>query len=193
MHALAVHRTLAELLRPDDCLVFDGGDFCHWGRSYHRARLPRRWWYLPTIGLLGSALPAAIAAKIAHPERRVIAFTGDGAFGFNAMEIETALRHNLPVVFVVDNNQGILGSTIESTLFAGEYPERVGMYVPDARYDRMIEAFGGHGEHVERPEEIRPALERALAADRAACINVVIDPTERQAGRTVSQLRDMGY
>ncbi len=146
-----------------------------------------------TNACIGTGVPFAIGAKLARPDVPVISVNGDSAFGFNGMEMETALRHNLPVVFVVDNNQGILGSTIEGTLFEGDYPERVGMYVPDARYDKIIEAFGGHAEHVERPEEIGPALQRALAAGRAACINVAIDPEERQAGRTVSQSRDMGY
>ena len=146
-----------------------------------------------TNACIGTGVPFAIGAKLARPEATVISVNGDSAFGFNGMEIETALRHDLPIVFVVDNNQGILGSTLERSLFAEDYPERVGMYVPEARYDKMMDAFGGHAEHVERPEEIAPALERALAADRAALIDVAIDPEERQLGRTVSQLRDMGY
>ncbi|MYE46956.1 MAG: thiamine pyrophosphate-binding protein [Chloroflexi bacterium] len=146
-----------------------------------------------TNACIGTGVPFAIGAKLARPEATVISVNGDSAFGFNGMEIETALRHDLPVVFIVDNNQGILGSTLETSLFGEDYPERVGMYVPEARYDRVMEAFGGHAEHVERPEEIAPALERALGAGRAALIDVAIDPEERQMGRTVSQLRDMGY
>ena len=146
-----------------------------------------------TNACIGTGVPFAIGAKLARPEATVISVNGDSAFGFNGMEIETALRHDLPVVFIVDNNQGILGSTLETSLFGEDYPERVGMYVPEARYDRVMEAFGGHAEHVERPEEIGPALERALGAGRAALIDVAIDPEERQMGRTVSQLRDMGY
>ena len=146
-----------------------------------------------TNACIGTGVPFAIGAKLARPEATVISVNGDSAFGFNGMEIETALRHNLPVVFIVDNNQGILGSTLEGALFPEDYPERVGMYVPEARYDKVMEAFGGHAEHVERPEEIAPALQRALASGRAALIDVAIDPEERQMGRTVSQLRDMGY
>ncbi len=146
-----------------------------------------------TNACIGTGVPFAIGAQLARPEATVISVNGDSAFGFNGMEIETALRHNLPVVFIVDNNQGILGSTLEQGLFGDDYPERVGMYVPEARYDKVMEAFGGHAEHVERPEEIGPALQRALAAGRAALIDVAIDPEERQMGRTVSQLRDMGY
>ncbi|MYI83363.1 MAG: thiamine pyrophosphate-binding protein [Chloroflexi bacterium] len=146
-----------------------------------------------TNACIGTGVPFAIGAQLARPEATVISVNGDSAFGFNGMEIETALRHNLPVIFIVDNNQGILGSTLEQGLFGDDYPERVGMYVPEARYDKVMDAFGGHAEHVERPEEIGPALQRALAAGRAALIDVAIDPEERQMGRTVSQLRDMGY
>ena len=146
-----------------------------------------------TNACIGTGVPFAIGAQLARPEATVISVNGDSAFGVNGMEIETALRHNLPVIFIVDNNQGILGSTLEQGLFGDDYPERVGMYVPEARYDKVMDAFGGHAEHVERPEEIGPALQRALAAGRAALIDVAIDPEERQMGRTVSQLRDMGY
>ncbi|MGH8056871.1 MAG: thiamine pyrophosphate-binding protein, partial [Candidatus Entotheonellia bacterium] len=81
MHAMYVHKTLANFLTAEDCLCFDGGDFCHFGRAFHLARRPRRWWYVPTLGMLGSALPTALAAKLAYPDARVVAITGDGAFG----------------------------------------------------------------------------------------------------------------
>ena len=87
-----------------------------------------------TNACIGTGVPFAIGAQLARPEATVISVNGDSAFGFNGMEIETALRHNLPVIFIVDNNQGILGSTLEQGLFGDDYPERVGMYVPEARY-----------------------------------------------------------
>ena len=127
-------------------------------------------------GCMGVGVPFAIGAKLARPDVPVISFNGDAAFGFNGMEMETAIRHDLPVVFVVDNNDGIMGSVLERQMFQSGHAERVAMYAPGVRYDRIIEAFGGHGEHVERPDEIRPALERAFASGRAACINVRVDP-----------------
>lgn len=171
MHALYVHKTLSEHLRPDDCLVFDGGDFCHWGRSFHRARLPRRWWYLPSIGLLGSALPTALAVKLAHPERRVIAFTGDGAFGFNAMEFDTALRHELSVVVVLGQDAAW---GIDRHIQIGVYGRPTATDLVHRRYDKVVEALGGHGEYVERPEDLVPAFQRALAANKPALLNVRI-------------------
>lgn len=171
MHALYVHTALGGLLRPDDSLVFDGGDFCHHGRSFHKARLPRRWFYLPTIGLLGSALPTALAVKLAHPERRVIAFTGDGAFGFNAMEFDTALRHNLPVVMVLGNDAAW---GIDRHIQIGVYGRPTATDLVQRRYDKVVEGLGGHGEYVERPEELVPAFERALASGKPALLNVAI-------------------
>ena len=104
LHATYVHKEIARHLNDDDFLVFDGGDFCHFGRAYIPARSARTWWYLPTLGMLGSSLPTAIAAKVAYPDRRVVMFTGDGAFGFNGMEFDTAVRHNLAVVAIMGND-----------------------------------------------------------------------------------------
>ena len=85
MHALFVHKIVKSMLRSDDCLVFDGGDFCHFGRSLLPALKPKRWFYVSSLGMLGSSLPTALAAKVAYPDSRVVMFTGDGAFGFNGM------------------------------------------------------------------------------------------------------------
>ena len=81
-HAMEIFKYMKTIITPDDCLVFDGGDFCHFGRAYLPAHLPNRWWYVPTLGMLGTALPTGIAAKLANPNRRVFIFNGDGAFGF---------------------------------------------------------------------------------------------------------------
>ena len=124
-------------------------------------------------------VPYAVGAKAAFPHRTVVCVTGDSAFGFNAMEVETAVRHNLPIVIVVDNNEGIYGDESQR-LFNPDYPERVGMFLANARYDLMVEAFGGHGELVERPQDLRPALERALRSGKVACVNVKTDPTARE-------------
>ena len=104
MHAMQVFKEVRRHLGPDDFLTFDGGDFCHFGRAYLPALAPHRWWYVSTLGMLGSSLPTAIAAKVAYPDSRVFAFTGDDAFGFNGMEFDTAVRHNLPVVGIMGND-----------------------------------------------------------------------------------------
>ena len=171
MHAMFVHKTIESLLRPDDCLVFDGGDFCHFGRSFLPARLPARWHYVSTLGMLGSALPTAMAAKLAHPDSRVIVFSGDGAFGFNGMEFDTAVRHNLDIVTVLGNDAAW---GIDRQIQLGLYGRPVATDLLPSRYDLVAQGLGGHGELVERPEDLKPALERAFSSGRPALLNVAV-------------------
>ena len=171
MHAMYVHKTLEEALRPDDCLVFDGGDFCHFGRARLPARNKGRWSYVSTLGMLGSSLPTALATKLAFPESRVIVLSGDGAFGFNGMEFDTAVRHNLKVTCVLGNDSAW---GIDRQIQLGLYGRPVATDLLPTRYDTVVEGLGGYGELVETPEQLRPALERALASDRPALVNVSV-------------------
>ena len=171
MHASYVHKALRDHLRRDDFLVFDGGDFCHFGRAYIPALSPRSWFYVSTSGMLGPTLPTALAAKIAHPDRRVIALTGDGAFGFNGMEFDTAVRHNLAVVAVMGNDSAW---GIDRQIQLGVYGKTVATDLLPTRYDLVVRGLGGHGEHVENPEELSPAIERSLKLARPALINVQV-------------------
>jgi acetolactate synthase-1/2/3 large subunit len=115
-----------------------------------------------------------MAAKLAHPHRQVILLAGDGALGFSMMEFDTMARHRIPVVCVVGNNGiwalekhpmlNMLGLSVAADL------------APRTRYDKVVEALGGYGEMVDRPDQIRPALDRAFASGVPACINVICDP-----------------
>jgi acetolactate synthase-1/2/3 large subunit len=125
------------------------------------------------LGALGPGIPLAAAATLARPDARSVAFVGDGTFGFHAMELDTAVRHNLPYVVIVGNDAG----------WATERHRQREVYGPDrlvaadllpTRYDRLAEIMGAHGEHVERPEQLAPALERAFASGKPACVNVDI-------------------
>lgn len=171
IHAMYVHKTLRAYLDPEDYLVFDGGDFCHFARAYLPARSPKRWWYVTTLGMLGTALPTALAAKLAHPERRVFMLTGDGAFGFNAMEYDTAVRHDLPIVGIMGNDSAW---GIDRQIQLGVYGRPVATDLLPTRYDQMVRGLGGHGEHVENPEELAPAIERAIKIERPTLINVQV-------------------
>ena len=171
MHAMFVYKTLESILRPDDCLVFDGGDFCHFGRSLLPARLPKRWLYVSSLGMLGTAVPTALAAKLAYPDSRVIVVTGDGAFGFNGMEFDTAVRHKLNIVALLGNDSAW---GIDRQIQLGLYGRSVATELLETRYDRMVEGLGGHGEFVAKPEELKPALERAFTAGKPALLNVVV-------------------
>jgi acetolactate synthase-1/2/3 large subunit len=171
MHALFVHKTVQSMLRPDDCLVFDGGDFCHFGRSLLPALKPKHWLYVSSLGMLGSALPGALAAQLAYPNSRVIMLTGDGAFGFNAMEFDTAVRHKLTIVAIVGNDAAW---GIDRQIQLGLYGRAVATDLLQTRYDKVVEGLGGYGEFVEKPEDLRPALERAFAAGKPALLNVAV-------------------
>lgn len=176
------HRLLREIrdfLERDAIVVDDGEASMAASRQVIPTYRPAHRLNSGTFGCMGVGVPFAIAAKLAHPDKQVVSINGDCAFGFNALELETAVRARAPVVFVVDNNDGIVGSHLQDRFFPPGW-EPVAAYPPGIRYDRIIEAFGGHAEHVQRPQEVRPALERAFAAGVPACINVAIDP---KAGR----------
>ena len=172
MHALFVHRTLKSILGPDDCLVFDGGDFCHFGRSFLSALRPKRWFNVSSLGMLGSSLPTALAAKVAYPDSRVFMLSGDGAFGFNGMEFDTAVRHKLNIVAVVGNDSAW---GIDRQIQLGLYGRPVATDLLQTRYDQLVQGLGGYGEFVERPGDLKPAMERALACGKPALLNVAIE------------------
>ena len=171
MHALFVHKTIKSMLRSDDCLVFDGGDFCHFGRSLLPALKPKRWFYVSSLGMLGSSLPTALAAKIAYPDSRVVMFTGDGAFGFNGMEFDTAVRHGLNIVAILGNDSAW---GIDRQIQLGLYGRPVATELLQTRYEQVVQGLGGYGEFVDRAEELEPALHRAFASAKPALLNVAI-------------------
>jgi acetolactate synthase I/II/III large subunit len=159
---------------PDAIFVGDGGDFVSFaGRLIERPE-PGRWIDPGPFGCLGSGPAYAMAAKLARPDRQVILLSGDGAFGFSGMEFDTMVRHRIPVVCIVGNNgiwalekhpmMNLLGVSV-----AADLGQRT-------RYDKVVEALGGYGEMVDRPDQIRPALERAFKSGLPACINVICDP-----------------
>ena len=171
MHALFVHKTIKSMLRSDDCVVFDGGDFCHFGRSLLPALKPKRWFYVSSLGMLGSSLPTALAAKVAYPDSRVVMFTGDGAFGFNGMEFDTAVRHGLNIVAILGNDSAW---GIDRQIQLGLYGRPVATELLQTRYEQVVQGLGGYGEFVDRAEELEPALHRAFASAKPALLNVAI-------------------
>ena len=172
MHAMYLHKTLSSYLRPDDFLIFDGGDFCHFGRCHYKAHMAGRYLYLSTLGMLGSSLPSAIAAKIAYPDARIINLCGDGGFGFQAMELDTAVRHKIPMTVIIGNDSA-WGTDKQRQL--GFYGRAVVTDLLQSRYDIVAQGLGCYGEFVETPEQLAPALERALSVtDRPYVVNVAV-------------------
>ena len=157
--------------------VCDGGDIHLFGVETFPAERPGS--LLATglaFGCLGVGMPFALAQKLANPDRTVILLSGDGTFGLNGMEFDTAVRHGIPVICVVGNDQA--WGMIKHGMEIGFGKDKVcGCDLGPVRYDRMVEALGGHGEFVEKAEDIKPALERAIASGKPACVNVLTDPT----------------
>ena len=174
LHPLRVHGELSKLLERDAVIVSDGGAFDSYaGRvldSYH----PGCWLDRGPFGCLGAGPGYALAAKLAHPDRQVVLLLGDGAFGFSGMEFDTLARHGVNVIGVMGNNSIWALEHHPMTLLYG-YSVAAKLR-HGTRYDQVVEALGGHGELVERPNELRPALERAFAADKPALVNVLTDP-----------------
>ncbi|MGH7325937.1 MAG: thiamine pyrophosphate-dependent enzyme, partial [Candidatus Rokuibacteriota bacterium] len=170
MHPLRVCATLQPLLE-GGVLVCDGGEFGQWCQAGLDASIRL---INGPAGSIGSAVPMALGAKLARPDLPVMATLGDGTFGFHALEFDTAVRHGIPVVAVVGNDARW---NAEHQLQIQHYgAERaVGCTLLPTRYDRVVEALGAHGERVQDPADLAPALERAVASGRPACLDVVID------------------
>ncbi len=176
MNLYRMYREVRDVLTDDAIVAIDGENTMAVSRAMLPNFLPRRRLDAGVSGCMGVAMPYAIGAKVARPDTPVLALNGDFAFGWNGMEVETALRHRLPIVFLVANNGSIGGG--RQQLMLGQAAGGDGHAV--LRYDRMMEALGGHGEYVETPQQLKPALERALASSEPSLLNVVIDPGARR-------------
>jgi len=176
VHHFRLARDLDRVARgTDPMFVGDGGNWVAIAAKVLRLPGPGRWLDPGPLGCLGVGAPFALAAKLLHPERTVWVVQGDGAFGFNGMEFETALRFRLPMVCVVGNDAAWGQIRIPQVNFHGEDKSPATLLAP-TRYDRIVEAMGGHGELVTEPDGIVPALERAAASGTVACVNVMLDP-----------------
>jgi len=176
IHPRRLVEEVREVAGPEAIYVCDGGDIMLWGSEVFPAERPASVVTTGPLGCLGVGLPFALAAKLAQPERTVVLLSGDGTFGLNGMEFDTAVRHRLPILCVVGNDQAWGMIKHGQEMLYG--PKRVcACELGPVRYDLLAQALGGHGELVERPEEIRPALERALRSGLPACVNVFTDPT----------------
>ncbi|HUG81308.1 MAG TPA: thiamine pyrophosphate-dependent enzyme, partial [Bryobacterales bacterium] len=173
MHPLHLYKEMKDWLPEDSTLCFDGGDFVHWGRCSLPARRPMHWLRLGALAGLGACFPIGLTAQILRPNSKAIIVSGDGSLGFYAAEMDTAVRFGLPVIIIVGNDAGW---GIERELQRGTYDDdhTVACELLRTRYDLVMKGFGGDGEHVERPEQMRPALDRALKSDKPYLINVDI-------------------
>jgi acetolactate synthase I/II/III large subunit len=175
LHAMRVYGELAQVLDRNAVVIGDGGDFVSFAGRMIETYEPGCWMDPGPYGCLGAGPGAALAAKIAHPDRQVCLLLGDGAFGFSGLEFDTFVRHGIPVVGVMGNN-GIWALEKHPMEFLYGYSVAADLQ-PGLRYDEVVRTLGGHGELVERPDELRPALERAFSSGKPALVNVLTDPT----------------
>ena len=172
MHPMFVSQALRKFIDDDTPMTFDGGDYCHFFRASFPANKPFRWSYVSSFGMIGVGLPYALGAQAAYPGKRSVLVVGDGSIGFNAMEFDTAVRHDLPVVAVVGNNS-IWG--IDWQIQKGLFGRTVWTDLVPSRYDLVAKGLGAHSEYVTRASDLEPALKRAFDSGRPALVNVEID------------------
>ena len=171
IHPLRVCEALQRFLDDGAIFISDSGEFGQWAQAGAEAQC--RLINGPS-GAIGSSVPMAVAAKLAHPHQQVFVILGDGTFGYHALEFDTALRYNLPIIAIVGNDARW---NAEHQLQIQNYGEAraVGCDLLPSRYDKVVGALGGHGEFVQRPDDLIPALERAIASELPACVNIAIE------------------
>ncbi len=174
IHPARVVRDLLELMDRDATLVIDSFTLSGWLSQWLAARFPGQIVDAGPLAPVGHGIGMGIGVQLARPGKQVIVVIGDGGMGIGGMELETALKHRLPIVTLLWNNSSWGPSFEEMPMLKG----RVDAFdmLPELRYDRMFAAIGCHGEHVKQPGELRPALERAFGAGTASVINVIGDP-----------------
>lgn len=171
-----VMRDIREILDDDAVLVADTGYAAAWSGTLFEVRKQGRSFYR-SAGSLGWAFPAAIGAQLALPQSRVVCFTGDGGFGYHLTELETAVRHNVPVVSVINNNSTLAFERHDFQYFLRGRGYDASDYTK-TDFAKIARAFGCHGITVERPSEIKDALKGAIMAGTPAVVDIVTDPDE---------------
>ncbi len=182
IHPLRLAKEVNDFMdREDDIVVADGGDTAIWTGMTRTVRAPGHYQDSGLFGCLGVGLPYANTAKLLNPDKRVLVMIGDGSVGFNFMEFENAIRKQLPIVVVISNDLG-WGMIRHSQELRIGHAIEAGTWIGKVDYHKLVEALGGKGIFVDRPEQIRPALEEAFASGKTTCINVMTDPTTVSPG-----------
>jgi acetolactate synthase-1/2/3 large subunit len=171
---MRLYKELGEVIDRDAIVIGDGGDFVSYAGKVIDSYAPGCFLDPGPFGCLGSGPGYALAAKLARPDKQVVLVMGDGAFGFAGMEFDTLARHGVNVVAVMGNN-GIWALEKHPMEFLYGYSVAAELR-PGTRYDKVVEALGCHGELVERPGDVKPAIARAFESGKPALVNVLTDP-----------------
>ena len=195
-----------EVFRDDAIVILDGGNTNVWANFYHHCRVPNTMLSTHHFGMLGAGLGQAVGAAVACPGRQVYCVIGDGAFGFHPQEIETAVRNDLGIVFLVcaDKQWGMVKINQQATLkpIKTLYQKTVlnrslspedciNTDLSEIEYDKLAEAMGAHGERVKDPAELKPAIERCLASGKCSVIHVDVHPDKHLWAPGLLQFKDM--
>jgi acetolactate synthase-1/2/3 large subunit len=182
-------------------VVFDGGNTAVWANFYHRIRVPNTQLSTHHFGMLGAGVGQALGAAVARPGSHVYCIIGDGAFGFHPQEIETAVRNNLKVIFLVccdkqwgmvKINQQFALKPVKTMIKKSLGPEEtINTDLGEIEFDKLAQAMGAHGERVADPADLAPAIERCLASDKCAVIHVDVDPVKHMWAPGLLQFKDM--
>jgi acetolactate synthase I/II/III large subunit len=173
VHPMRVYGELLRMLDDDAVVIGDGGDFVSFAGRLVEPTIPGRWLDPGPYGCLGTGLGYAIAARLAYPSSQVVLLLGDGAAGLSLMDVDTLVRHNLPVVMIVGNNSAW---GLEKEPMRAVYGYDVAADLrPETRYDEVVRALGGAGELVTAPKQIAPALQRAFNSATPYLMNVITD------------------
>jgi acetolactate synthase-1/2/3 large subunit len=185
----------------DAVVVFDGGNTAVWGNFYHQVRAPNTMLTTPHFGHLGAGVAQALGAAVARPEAQVYCIIGDGAMGFHPQEIETAIRNRLNVIYLVvaDRQWGMVKMNQQFALKpvktmikkSLEPSETINTDLGEIAWDKLAESMGAYGERVSKVEELAPAVERCLIAEKCAVIHVDVDPVKHMWAPGLLHFKEM--
>ena len=176
IHPLRLCKEIAEFVDDDTIIVGDGGDIVAQAAAILPVNNPGQWMDPGPFGTLGVGTGFCMAASVAAPNKKVLMVNGDGTFGLNGFDFDTFVRFNMPVVSVIGNDRCWHQIYVGQKAQYGEGRTPATKLADTARYDKVVEGLGGHGEFVEHPEQIKGAIERAFNSGKPACVNVIMDP-----------------
>ncbi len=176
IHPLRLCQELAQLVDENTVVVGDGGDIVNLAAQVLPINHPGQWYDPGPMGTLGVGTGFCLGVHFVQPQKRLLLVNGDGTFGLNGFEFDTFVRFAVPVVSVVGNDRQWGQILVGQRMMYGPGRIVATRLGDNARYDQVVAALGGHGEFVTEPRQIRPALERALASGKPACVNVIVDP-----------------
>jgi thiamine pyrophosphate-dependent acetolactate synthase large subunit-like protein len=175
MSPLTLMKELRDFLPKDTIYILDGNICMAAAQKLIPSYFPASRLTAGTNGCMGGGVPFGIGAKLSQPNKSTVVISGDFAFGLNGMEMETAVRYNVPVIVILVNNSGATGALIQNAYYPKGH-EPVTLFNQDIRYDLIVKALSGHSEYVRDPVELIPALKRSMASGKASLINVLVDP-----------------